>query len=137
MLQAQPRVFEEEPLKVGNHLAAIAQDTSVRDDIDRDWLIGEAERSTLMPVTTAPRRFRCGLRTGSAPAQPHRKPRAQRRPPPHRAQAHWHPDAHALLARRKANGDGGLEALRVLKQRLSDIVYQALLTDIHITFHAA
>ncbi|GAA2223407.1 hypothetical protein GCM10010429_57610 [Micromonospora olivasterospora] len=26
-------------------------------------------------------------------------------------------------------GDGGLEALRVLKRRLSDVVYQALRTD--------
>jgi transposase len=45
------------------------------------------------------------------------------------SQAHCHPDARALLARRKANGDGGLEALRVLKRRLSDVVYRALLTD--------
>ena len=45
-------------------------------------------------------------------------------------QAHWHPDARALIARRRANGDGGLEAIRVLKRRLSDIVYRALLTDL-------
>jgi transposase len=44
-------------------------------------------------------------------------------------QAHWHPDARALIARRRANGDGGMEALRVLKRRLSDVVYRALLTD--------
>jgi transposase len=44
-------------------------------------------------------------------------------------QAHWHPEARALLARRKAGGDGGLEAIRVLKRRLSDVVYRALLTD--------
>src|SRR5579862_3118682 len=44
-------------------------------------------------------------------------------------QAHWHPAARALLARRRANGDGGLEALRVLKRRLSDVVYRALLAD--------
>jgi transposase len=44
-------------------------------------------------------------------------------------QAHWHPDAKDLIARRKATGDGGLEALRVLKRRLSDVVYRALLTD--------
>jgi transposase len=31
-----------------------------------------------------------------------------------------------LLARRTAAGDGGLEALRVLKRRLSDVVYRAL-----------
>ena len=31
--------------------------------------------------------------------------------------------------RRKNNGDGGMEALRVLKRRLSDVVYRAMLTD--------
>ena len=46
-------------------------------------------------------------------------------------QAHYHPGARALIARRRANGDGGLEALRVLKRRLSDVVYHALLTDAH------
>jgi transposase len=45
-------------------------------------------------------------------------------------QAHWHPPARALIARRRANGDGGREALRVLKRRLSDVVYRALLTDV-------
>jgi len=46
-------------------------------------------------------------------------------------QARLHPGARVLLARRRANGDGGLEALRVLKRRLSDVVYRALLTDAH------
>jgi transposase len=40
-----------------------------------------------------------------------------------------HPGAQALVARRRANGDGSLEAIRVLKRRLSDIVYHALLAD--------
>jgi transposase len=44
-------------------------------------------------------------------------------------QARLHPEARALLARRRANGDGGLEAIRVLKRRLSDVVYRALLAD--------
>jgi transposase len=44
-------------------------------------------------------------------------------------QAHYHPGARALIARRRASGDGGLEAIRVLKRRLSDVVYHALLTD--------
>jgi transposase len=44
-------------------------------------------------------------------------------------QARIHPDARAMLARRRANGDGGLEALRVLKRRLSDVVYRALTAD--------
>jgi transposase len=48
-------------------------------------------------------------------------------------QAHWHPNARALIARRQANGDGGLEALRVLKRRLSDVVYRALIADLDTT----
>jgi transposase len=44
-------------------------------------------------------------------------------------QAHWHPPAQTLIARRRANGDGGLEALRILKRRLSDVVYHALKAD--------
>jgi hypothetical protein len=44
-------------------------------------------------------------------------------------QARVRPDARAMLARRRANGDGGLEALRVLKRRLSDVVYRALRAD--------
>ena len=48
-------------------------------------------------------------------------------------QARCHPDARALLDRRKAGGDGGLEALRILKRRLSDVVYRAMITDQAIT----
>ena len=64
------------------------------------------------------------------PPQPHRQPAAQRGAAPDRA----HPIAMApaakdLLARRRANGDAGLEALRVLKRRLSDVVYRAQLKD--------
>lgn len=44
-------------------------------------------------------------------------------------QARCHQGARELLARRKAGGDGGMEALRVLKRRLSDVVYRALVTD--------
>jgi transposase len=43
-------------------------------------------------------------------------------------QARMHPPARELLARRKSGGDGGMEALRVLKRRLSDVVYRAMLT---------
>ena len=49
-------------------------------------------------------------------------------------QLHWHPPAQALIARRRANGDGGLEALRVLKRRLSDVVYRALRLDATTAF---
>jgi transposase len=52
-------------------------------------------------------------------------------------QAHWHPPAQVMIARRRANGDGGLEALRVLKRRLSDVVYRALLADINPTLTEA
>lgn len=48
-------------------------------------------------------------------------------------QARCHPGARTLIARRRANGDGGLEALRVLKRRLSDVVYRALISDAHLT----
>jgi transposase len=52
-------------------------------------------------------------------------------------QAHWHPPAKAMIARRRANGDGGLEALRVLKRRLSDVVYRALRADLTATLSDA
>jgi transposase len=41
------------------------------------------------------------------------------------------PPAKQLYERRKANGDGNLEALRVLKRHLSNAIYQALQTDAH------
>ena len=44
-------------------------------------------------------------------------------------QAHWHEPAKAVMARLRAGGDGGLEALGVLKRRLSDVVYTALHAD--------
>jgi transposase len=47
-------------------------------------------------------------------------------------QARWHPPAKAMMARRKAGGDSGREALRVLKRRLSDVVYAALRQDLAI-----
>lgn len=47
-------------------------------------------------------------------------------------QAHWHPPAKAMMLRRTANGDSGLEALRVLKRRLSDVVYAALRQDLGV-----
>jgi len=44
-------------------------------------------------------------------------------------QAQWHPQAKAMIARRKATGDSSREARRVLKRRLSDVVYRALIAD--------
>ena len=44
-------------------------------------------------------------------------------------QARCYPPARELLDRRKNGGDGGREGLRVLKRRLSDVVYRAILTD--------
>jgi transposase len=48
-------------------------------------------------------------------------------------QARCHHDARTLLGRRKASGEGGMEALRVRKRRLSDIVYRAMITDQTLT----
>jgi transposase len=44
-------------------------------------------------------------------------------------QARCYQPARELLDRRKNGGDGGSEGLRVLKRRLSDVVYRAMLTD--------
>ena len=54
-------------------------------------------------------------------------------------QAHWHQPAKDMIIRRKAAGDSGLEALRILKRRLSDVVYAALRAalDIKIQSRAA
>ncbi|MFC9769584.1 transposase [Rhodococcus jostii] len=52
-------------------------------------------------------------------------------------QARCHPDARALLARRKASGDGGMEALRILKRRLSDVVFKAMTADLSLMVTAA
>jgi len=40
-----------------------------------------------------------------------------------------HPGAKAMIERRRAAGDGGMEALRVLKRHLSDVVYATLRAD--------
>lgn len=45
-------------------------------------------------------------------------------------QARCHPEARDLLARRRAKGDGGMESLRILKRRLSDVVYRAMVADL-------
>ena len=45
------------------------------------------------------------------------------------SQLRWHQPAKELFARRKASGDSGLEALRVLKRHLSNTVYHALVAD--------
>ncbi|MCD2158112.1 IS110 family transposase, partial [Rhodococcus cerastii] len=44
-------------------------------------------------------------------------------------QARCHAPARELLDRRRKNGDGGMEALRVLKRRLSDVVFRAMVVD--------
>ncbi|KOS54671.1 transposase [Rhodococcus rhodochrous KG-21] len=48
-----------------------------------------------------------------------------------------HADARELLARRKADGDGGMEALRILKRRLSDVVFRAMVADQSSLMHRA
>jgi len=45
-------------------------------------------------------------------------------------QAHYQPQARELLKRRRATGDTKTESIRVLKRRLSDVVYRALLADV-------
>ena len=50
-------------------------------------------------------------------------------------QARVHPPARDLVQRRKARGDGGMQALRVLKRHLSDVVYHALQADSTRTSH--
>jgi transposase len=52
-------------------------------------------------------------------------------------QTQWHPQAKALIARRRAQGDSPREALRVLKRRLSDVVYRALRADAQAELRAA
>jgi transposase len=44
-------------------------------------------------------------------------------------QAHYHPEAIAFLERRRAAGDTKTESIRVLKRRLSDVVFRALMKD--------
>jgi transposase len=44
-------------------------------------------------------------------------------------QARCYPPARELLDRRTNNGDGGTEALRILKRRLSEVVYRAMLAE--------
>ena len=52
-------------------------------------------------------------------------------------QSQWHPEAKALIARRRAQGDSPREALRVLKRRLSDVVYRALEDDAEVELRLA
>jgi len=48
-------------------------------------------------------------------------------------QARCHAPARELLDRRRKNGDGGMEALRVLKRRPSDVVFRAMVVDQSLT----
>lgn len=44
-------------------------------------------------------------------------------------QAHYHPEARDYLQRRRQAGDTSTESIRVLKRRISDVVYRALRRD--------
>ena len=44
-------------------------------------------------------------------------------------QARLHRPARELMQPRQLTGDGAMEALRVFKRRLPDVVYRAMLTD--------
>lgn len=52
-------------------------------------------------------------------------------------QSQWDPRAQELLARRRAPGDSSREALRILKRRLSDVVYRALRADVEVQLRTA
>jgi transposase len=52
-------------------------------------------------------------------------------------QARCHQPAKELMHRRKEHGDSGIEALRVLKRRLSDVIYTALRADLNATLPRA
>jgi hypothetical protein len=65
-----------------------------------------------------------------APPEPHRKPPAERCPAPDRT--HPGPIAstgQALIDGRKNGGNSGREAIRILKRRLCDAIFQALVHD--------
>jgi transposase len=47
-------------------------------------------------------------------------------------QAHYHEPARQLLERRREGGKNKAESLRILKRRLSDVVYRALLADANL-----
>jgi len=49
-------------------------------------------------------------------------------------QAKSHDAARALLDRRRTGGDSKSESIRILKRRLSDVIYRALLQDAEATF---
>jgi hypothetical protein len=44
-------------------------------------------------------------------------------------QAPWHPEARAMIARRKAAGDGGIKSPAHPQTPTSDVVYRAMITD--------
>jgi hypothetical protein len=74
---------------------------------------------------------------GPAPGLPHRKQTAERGAASDRAHPGPLPSGRARApGPPESNGDGGMEALRILKRRLSDVVYRALIDD-HKTFAAS
>ena len=44
-------------------------------------------------------------------------------------QARWHPPTKAMIKRRRNAGNSGRWAMRILKRRLSDAAFQALIPD--------
>ncbi|MBE1610014.1 hypothetical protein HEB94_006862 [Actinopolymorpha pittospori] len=91
------------------------------------------------PATTAPHRCQSGPPTGPGTGSS-RTGNRQLNAALHRValtQARWHPDTKAMIARRVASGDSGREAMRILKRRLSDVVYRALQADMLLATWAA
>jgi transposase len=52
-------------------------------------------------------------------------------------QARWHPPAKVMIERRRNSGNSGREAMRILKRRLSDAVFKALIQDQILAIPAA
>jgi transposase len=52
-------------------------------------------------------------------------------------QLRHHEPAKRLYQRRRENGDGGMEALRILKRRLSNVVFNAMKHDQTARFNIA
>lgn len=77
-----------------------------------------------------PHRYRCGRRTNNGIDS--RTENRQLNAAIHRValpQVRFYPQARAMLERRGKDGDGGMEALRILKRRLSDVLFRAMLED--------
>jgi ParB-like nuclease domain len=110
--------------------------SSERDtDAKRRWCVWASRR---LPVCAAPAgRPHCGwprrswrTRSASTPALPRRQQTDQPRPPHHGPRPTPQPDRRTRLLRpQEGRRQALMEAMRCVKRRLSDIVYQQMLND--------